>query len=110
MSAEEALRDATASGRPLVLFLGQDMDSGAQPDHSVLRRLLERSGQIGTLAGDIIRSKALDFLVESADVTTEDSLSTSTEGGTTVFTGTESLAAEEPLTETPDETQGDQDE
>ena len=31
-------------------------------------KLLERSGQIATLAGDIIRSKALDFLVEHADI------------------------------------------
>jgi trigger factor len=33
-----------------------------------VRRILERSGQVGSLAGDIIRSKALDFMVESADV------------------------------------------
>jgi trigger factor len=33
-----------------------------------VRRILERTGQVGSLAGDIIRSKALDFLVESADV------------------------------------------
>ena len=32
---------------------------------------LERSGQVVTLAGDIIRSKALDLLVERADVDTE---------------------------------------
>jgi trigger factor len=31
-------------------------------------RLLEKTGQVGTLAGDIIRSKALDLLVEAADV------------------------------------------
>jgi hypothetical protein len=31
-------------------------------------RSLERSGQVVSLAGDIIRSKALDFLVENADV------------------------------------------
>jgi trigger factor len=72
-----------------------------------LRRLLERSGQIGTLAGDIIRSKALDFLVESADVTTEDSPSQPMEADTVAAA---EAAAEEPLTETPDETQGDQDE
>lgn len=34
-----------------------------------VRRILERSGEIGSLAGDIIRSKALDLLVERADVT-----------------------------------------
>jgi hypothetical protein len=33
-------------------------------------RILERSGQVGSLAGDIIRNKALDLLVESADVST----------------------------------------
>lgn len=33
---------------------------------------LERSGQVVTLAGDIIRSKALDLLVERADIQTED--------------------------------------
>ena len=32
---------------------------------------LERNGQVVTLAGDIIRSKALDLLVEHADITTE---------------------------------------
>ena len=29
---------------------------------------LERSGQVVTLAGDIIRTKALDLLVERADI------------------------------------------
>ena len=33
---------------------------------------LERTGQVVTLAGDIIRSKALDLLVERADVKTEE--------------------------------------
>jgi trigger factor len=33
---------------------------------------LERSGQVVTLAGDIIRSKALDLLVERADIQTEE--------------------------------------
>ena len=32
--------------------------------------ILERSGQVGSLAGDIIRTKALDLLVEGADVST----------------------------------------
>jgi trigger factor len=35
-------------------------------------RILERSGEVRSLAGDIIRTKALDLLVESADVATED--------------------------------------
>lgn len=38
-------------------------------DRKEVRKILERSGQVGSLAGDIIRSKALDFLVGSADVT-----------------------------------------
>lgn len=32
---------------------------------------LDRNGQVVTLAGDIIRSKALDFLVEHAEITSE---------------------------------------
>jgi hypothetical protein len=36
-----------------------------------LAKLLDRSGQVVTLAGDIIRSKALDILVERADITEE---------------------------------------
>jgi trigger factor len=41
--------------------------SGRDPKE--VRKILARSGQVESLAGDIIRSKALDFLVESADVT-----------------------------------------
>jgi trigger factor len=37
-----------------------------------VRKILERSGEVRTLAGDIIRNKALDLLVESADVARED--------------------------------------
>src|SRR4029079_16885308 len=40
-------------------------------DPKELAKQLDRSGQIVTLAGDIIRSKALDILVERADVTAE---------------------------------------
>jgi trigger factor len=36
-----------------------------------LAKKLDKSGQIVTLAGDIIRSKALDILVEHADIRTE---------------------------------------
>lgn len=36
-----------------------------------VRKVLVRSGQVEALAGDIIRSKALDLLVEAAEVTTE---------------------------------------
>ncbi len=39
-------------------------------DAREVTRILERSGQVGSLAGDIIRTKALDLLVEVADVST----------------------------------------
>ena len=37
-------------------------------DSKELSKTLKRSGQVVTLAGDIIRSKALDFLVEHAEI------------------------------------------
>ncbi|MEO8477577.1 MAG: trigger factor [Actinomycetota bacterium] len=40
-------------------------------DPKDLAKQLDRSGQIVTLAGDIIRGKALDLLVEHADIETE---------------------------------------
>jgi trigger factor len=42
-------------------------------DPKEVTRLLEKSGQITHLAGDIIRSKALDLLVENANVVSEGS-------------------------------------
>jgi trigger factor len=42
-------------------------------DPKELAKQLERTGQIVTLAGDIIRGKALDLLVEHADVTDSES-------------------------------------
>jgi trigger factor len=48
----------------LAQVLGRDVKDVA--------RSLERSGQVVALAGDIIRSKALDFLVEHADISSED--------------------------------------
>jgi trigger factor len=42
-----------------------------QRDPRELAKTLDRSGQIVTLAGDIIRGKALDLLVEHADIETE---------------------------------------
>lgn len=39
-------------------------------DAREVTRILERSGQVGSLAGDIIRTKALDLIVEAADVST----------------------------------------
>jgi trigger factor len=38
-------------------------------DPKEVRKIIERSGQVASLAGDIIRSKALDFIVEHAEVT-----------------------------------------
>jgi len=40
-------------------------------DPKELAKQLDRSGQIVTLAGDIIRTKALDLLVEHADIQSE---------------------------------------
>lgn len=44
-----------------------------------VRRMLERSGQVPSLAGDIIRSKALDIIVEAADVSRKGTASTTTQ-------------------------------
>jgi len=43
-----------------------DLARGLDRDPKEIARVLERSGQITALAGDIIRSKALDLLVEQA--------------------------------------------
>jgi trigger factor len=43
--------------------------TGREPKE--IKKILERSGQVSSLAGDIIRTKALDLLVESAEVSTE---------------------------------------
>jgi trigger factor len=43
--------------------------SGRQPKE--VARILERSGQVRSLAGDIIRTKALDLVVDAAEVTIE---------------------------------------
>ncbi|HEY6567805.1 MAG TPA: hypothetical protein VI341_09850, partial [Actinomycetota bacterium] len=54
--------------------LGKEIGVLAQAydrDPKELATQLDRSGQIVTLAGDIIRGKALDLLVEKADVTEE---------------------------------------
>jgi trigger factor len=45
-------------------------------DPKELAKTLDRSGQVVALAGDIIRSKALDVLVERANVLEEDGLKT----------------------------------
>jgi trigger factor len=54
--------------------LGAEISSLAQAygrDAKELAKQLDRSGQIVTLAGDIIRTKALDLVVENADITDE---------------------------------------
>jgi trigger factor len=54
--------------------LGAEIAALAQAykrDPKELAKALDRSGQIVTLAGDIIRGKALDLLVEHADIETE---------------------------------------
>ena len=54
--------------------LGEEIGVLAQAydrDPKELATQLDRSGQIVTLAGDIIRGKALDLLVERADITDE---------------------------------------
>jgi trigger factor len=54
--------------------LGVEISALAQAygrDPKEVAKQLDRSGQIVTLAGDIIRGKALDLLVERADITTE---------------------------------------
>jgi trigger factor len=54
--------------------IGAEIGSLAQAydrDPKELAKQLDRTGQIVTLAGDIIRTKALDLLVESADITEE---------------------------------------
>ena len=44
--------------------------SGREPKD--VRKILDRTGQVASLAGDIIRSKALDFIVEQAEVISKD--------------------------------------
>src|SRR4029077_11213801 len=61
-----------------------------------LAKALDRSGQVVTLAGDIIRGKALDLLVERADIEPE--------GPVEPVAGTEAeIKADEPDTETSSE-------
>ncbi len=50
----------------------QALAEGSGRDPKEVRKILDRSGEVRSLAGDIIRTKALDYLVESADVATED--------------------------------------
>jgi trigger factor len=47
----------------------------AGQDPKTLAKRLNETGQVTSIAGDIIRSKALDLIVENADVTPEDTKS-----------------------------------
>lgn len=49
----------------------EDLARSIGRDAKEVRRILESSGQVTSLAGDIIRSKALDLLVEAAEVGNE---------------------------------------
>ena len=69
-------------------------------DSKELAKQLERSGQIVTLAGDIIRGKALDLLVERADIEPESP--EGIDGTAEAETGDDDLGAE---TETSDDTE-----
>src|SRR5207244_6019479 len=54
--------------------LGAEIGKMAQAydrDPKELAKQLDRSGQVVTLAGDIIRTKALDILIRDADITDE---------------------------------------
>ena len=62
-----AWRSRPRSWAPQIGQMAQAYDR----DPKELAKQLDRSGQIVTLAGDIIRSKALDILVERADITEE---------------------------------------
>jgi trigger factor len=59
-----------------------------------LAKSLDRSGQVVSLAGDIIRSKALDFLVEHADIRSDDGIEESAE------TSEDAVASDENAEET----------
>jgi trigger factor len=63
---EELQVNAEEIGREIGILAAQ---LGREPKE--VATTLERNGQVVTLAGDIIRSKALDLLVEHADITTE---------------------------------------
>jgi trigger factor len=65
--------------------LGREINNLAQVlgrDPKEVADSLDRSGQVVSLAGDIIRSKALDLLVERAEVTSEGPESTTLEEDT----------------------------
>jgi trigger factor len=80
--------------------LGAEIGGLAQAygrDPKELAKRLERSGQIVSLAGDIIRGKALDLIVERADIETEP------ESGAEPAATTEDESGAEPAATTEDE-------
>jgi trigger factor len=72
----------------LAQMLGRDVNEVA--------RSLERSGQVVSLAGDIIRSKALDLLVEHAEVENADTTSEHGESPASDEASAEARDASEP--------------
>jgi trigger factor len=79
--------------------LGKEISVLAQAydrDPKELATQLDRSGQIVTLAGDIIRGKALDLLVDRADVIEEAPSSETTADTTDDTEATEATTEEEP--------------
>jgi trigger factor len=72
----------------LAQVLGRDVKEVA--------RSLERSGQVVSLAGDIIRSKALDLLVDNAEITGADTTSGDGPGSASAQVSSEAQDASEP--------------
>ena len=70
LEAVARAEDLQVTAEELAQEIGQLAQAlGREPKE--VAKSLERSGQVVSLAGDIIRSKALDVLVEHADVTRE---------------------------------------
>ncbi len=79
----------------------QALAKATRRDPKQVRRLLERTGEMASVAGDIIRSKALDLVVDRADVVSQD-VSTATDGaGQSIET-----QAEEPAESAPSQPAG----
>jgi len=84
--------------------IGQEIQTLAQAygrNPTELAKALDKSGQIVTLAGDIIRTKALDLLVEHADIEAEtgtepDEESTQTEAEPSPAAEAETSSVSEP--------------
>ena len=70
-------------------------------DPKEVAKSLDRSGQVVSLAGDIIRSKALDVLVEHAEILPEGGLKDATQSSEASPEGSGSEQAEEPPEEPP---------